>query len=297
MRLIDRIAKRLSGGRDAGPSRRLAGSAGGFLRSLFAVVVELLRIAREMVVIPAQLWLAIAEAVGRVVLAAWDLARPVLAAAIALAAAALRAGQRELTPVRAVGAVCLGALVALVASQWVDYRGIGVGTEGYAGSAGAVAPPPDVARERAGDAHAWAMLPLAAGGAVVLAVAIGGRWRAARLLVPLGLAVVAVSLLVDAPQGLDEGGAAVAYQGAEARLLEGFWAQLWAGAVIAGCGLLLLPVLRSAAGAAAGRRGRTRGRRRPGRAALQEQEGATSRSSSLADPPIRLNEPGSPRTG
>ena len=69
-----------------------------------------------------------------------------------------------------------------------------------------------------------------------------GRWPAARpwrlarprgWLAPIGLVTIAISLLVDAPKGLDEGEAAVAYQGAEASLLGGFWVQI-------GCGVLLV---------------------------------------------------------
>ena len=261
------------------------------LSPVFAVLAELLRIAREMLVIPAQLWLALAELAGRVVLAAWHLVKPALVAAIALAMAALRAGQRHVTPARALAVVCLGALVALVASQWVDYRGIGVGTEQYGPETATVAPPPDVAREPAGDAHAWVMLPLAAAGLVLLGVAVGGRWRVARLLLPLGLAVIAISLLVDAPKGLDEGSAALTYESAEARLLEGFWVQIVAGAVIGACGLLLAGALRSEPGALAWRP------RRRSRSGAVEEEAAARGSSPLADPPIQFTRRGSPRPG
>ena len=52
--------------------------------------------------------------------------------------------------------------------------------------------------------------------------------------------------LVDAPKGLDEGEAALAYEGAEASLLGGFWVQIVAGAVLIACGLLLPLYLRPA---------------------------------------------------
>ena len=64
------------------------------------------------------------------------------------------------------------------------------------------------------------MVPLAAAGLLVLAFALAGRRRLARLLIPLGIVVLAISLIVDAPKGLDEGQAALAYQGAKACLLE-----------------------------------------------------------------------------
>ena len=64
--------------------------------------------------------------------------------------------------------------------------------------------------------------------------------------------MIAISLAVDAPKGLDEGQTAIAYEGASASLLEGFWMQIATGAVLIACGLLLPLYLRPApAGAAA----------------------------------------------
>jgi hypothetical protein len=224
----------------AADARRATGAVVG-------VAAELLKLGREMLVIPAQLWLAIAEIVGIAVLFAWRrVAFPLLLALLALSRAAYRLALRHVTPARAVAAVCLAALVALAASQWVDYRGISVGTDAYSGELEAVAPAPDVDRERAGEAHAWAMLPLALAGAVVLVLALAGRPRAAWLLIALGIATIAIAVAIDAPQGLDEGTAALAYQGAEARLLEGFWVQIAAGAVLIASGLLLPRYLRPA---------------------------------------------------
>jgi hypothetical protein len=90
------------------------------------------------------------------------------------------------------------------------------------------------------------MVPLAGAALAVLALALTGRPRAARLLIAVGLAAIAISVAVDAPKGLDEGEAAIAYQGAEARLLEGFWVQIAAGAVLIAGGLLLPRYLRPA---------------------------------------------------
>lgn len=230
--------------------------------AVVGVAAELLKLGREMLVIPAQLWLAIAEIAGIAVLFAWRrVALPGLFALLALIRAAYRLALRHLTPARAVTGVCLAAIVALAASQWLDYRGISVGTDAYSGDLEAVAPAPDVDRERAGEAHAWAMLPLALAGVAVLALALTGRARAARLLIALGLATIAIAVAIDAPQGLDEGTAAVAYQGAEARLLEGFWVQIAAGAVLIACGLLLPRYLRPAP---AGARAATAADRGPG---------------------------------
>jgi hypothetical protein len=82
--------------------------------------------------------------------------------------------------------------------------------------------------------------------------------------------VVAVSL-VDVPKGLDEGETAIAYEGASAHLLAGFWLQIAAAAVAIAAGLLLPPYLRSAqAPATPARAGRSRRPRRALRSRVQE---------------------------
>ena len=58
-------------------------------------------------------------------------------------------------------------------------------------------------------------------------------------MVAIGVVVLVVSIAIDAPKGLDEGEAAVAYESASATLLSGFWLQIAAGVVLVGCGLLL----------------------------------------------------------
>jgi hypothetical protein len=55
-----------------------------------------------------------------------------------------------------------------------------------------------------------------------------------------------ISVAVDARKGLDEGNAALTYEGAAAHLLEGFWLQIAAGAVLIAGGLLLPRYLRPA---------------------------------------------------
>jgi hypothetical protein len=221
------------------PFRRpSAGALSAPLRGLTAVVIEVLRIGREMLVIPAQLWLALAEILGAAVLAVWRRIWPLLVVAFELARSALGWAERNVRPADGLLAVALVAAVALAASQFADYRGISVGTSAYAGVE-SVAPAPEVGREEAGSAHAWVMLPFAALAVGIVVRAALGRWRLARLLLPVGIAVIAVSLVIDAPKGLDEGAARVRYEGAEASLLEGFWAQLMAGVVLIACGLLV----------------------------------------------------------
>ena len=64
-------------------------------------------------------------------------------------------------------------------------------------------------------------------------------------LLVLGMAAILISLLVDAPQGLREGSAAIDYQGAKAILLGGFWVQLWSAVTLVIVGPLLAAQLRS----------------------------------------------------
>jgi hypothetical protein len=216
------------------------------VRAVVAVLVEAYKLVREMLVIPLSLWMMVAEAAGTVVLRAWRLLRPVLVAALRLLRALERWAERRLTPKVAVAAVAVAVLIALAASQWVDYRSVSVGNFAYTGGVEAVAPAPAVDSERAGNAHGWVMIPLAAVGLVLVVAGLAGRRRAALGLCVVGAAAIAISLLVDMPKGLDEGSAAVAYEGAEAHLLEGFWVQIVAGAALIAIGLLLASYLRPA---------------------------------------------------
>jgi hypothetical protein len=252
------------------PKRPSPSDLGGLAGTARSAVVEVLKLAREMLVIPAQLWLGLAELIGNVVLAVWRRGlRPLLAILVATVVAVYRLALRHVRPVHGVVAATLVAIVVLVVSQWIDYRGISVGTGSYSESVELVVPAPEVASERAGEAHAWVMLPLALAAAVVTVLAIRGRRKLARLLVPIGLAVIAIAVLADAPKGLDEGAAAISYEGAQARLLEGFWLQIAAAAVLIVCGLLLPRYLAAGAetpadGKAPSRLRRAGSRLRPG---------------------------------
>jgi hypothetical protein len=169
--------------------------------------------------------------------------------------------ERTLTPTVVIAAVIVAAAIVLIVSQFLDYREVQAGVPAYRDVSDVVAAPRvpgSVAT--AGSAHAYLMIPLALAAIVLTVGALGGRWRLARLVVLAGLIVIAISLLVDVPKGLDEGNAAVQFEGAEARLLGAFWAQLSAGVVIAACGVLLgLELARSPAH---GRRGAGRRPRR-----------------------------------
>ena len=204
-----------------------------------------MKLGREVLVIPAQLWLAGAEIAGDFVLRVWRRAlRPALVALWRLLIAALAFAERHLTPARAVAAVALVAAGALIASQWLDYHSVSVGTDAYSGDVGVVAPAPEVETEIAGNAHAWVMVPLGLAAIAVLGFALTKRRRAAALLAPIGVLVIAIALIIDLPKGLDEGAAAIAYDGAKASLLEGFWLQIATGAVLIASGLMLPRYLR-----------------------------------------------------
>ncbi|HEX2128193.1 MAG TPA: hypothetical protein VHF58_03145, partial [Solirubrobacterales bacterium] len=223
-------------------------------RGALAALTELLKVAREMLVIPAQVWLLVAEILGAAVLRIWlAIVLPVLRTAWSAMLTLYYASIHKVTPRRTLAAVGIAAAVALVASQWLDYRSVSVGTPAYQGEVDLVAPAPDVDRDRAGEAHAWVMLPIAALGALGVALAYARHPRAAWLTIASGLGAIAIAVGIDAPKGLDEGAAEVAYQGASAQLLEGFWAQIASGAALAGVGLLSL---------AYGRRERAPARRR-----------------------------------
>jgi hypothetical protein len=203
-----------------------------------------------------------AEALGRLEL---KLARVVSGPLLALVRAmgtAIRTAERVVTPRRAVAAVIVGAAVLLGVSQFVDYRGVGIGAPQYQGVE-AVAPPPQTDREPSGAAHAYVLVPVALLAIGALGFALRGRWRLGRAISLLGLVGIAVSLLIDVRQGLDEGSAALRFEGAEAELIEGFWVQLASSAVLVAVGVLLSRYVRAeqrpaprAGHAAAGRRRR-----------------------------------------
>jgi hypothetical protein len=231
---------------------------------LIAGAAELLAIGREMLAIPAGMALGLAERIGLVVLAVWRFVRPLLIALLGLARRALRVLEREVTPARAVAFVAVAAAVLLAVSQFADYREVRAGVPAYA-EVESIAPPPRITGsvETAGSAHAF--LPLAASLATIAIVGLAmmGRWRLPRVLLFIGLAVIVLTLAVDLPKGLDEGSAAIEFEGAEARLLGAFWVELACGAVIAACGPLLAAALRPDGARAQRSRPRRSRERRP----------------------------------
>jgi hypothetical protein len=237
---------------DSDGSTPLAGTARG-------VAAELLAIAREMLRIPAGIYMQAAEIAGAATLAAWRFAWPVLKALWRQAAVLLRVAEREITPLRAALGVAAVTAVALALSQFADYRAIAISTTDYVGL-DQIAPPPEAegTRATAGSAHAWLGLPLALATLVVVLACARGSRRAAWWLAPIGLATVAISLIVDAPKGLDEGATAVAYEGAEASLLGGFWVQLACGVLLVALAPLIAGLMRRGEGSGAAARWRRR---------------------------------------
>jgi hypothetical protein len=219
--------------------------------------------------------LAVSETLGRLELQIARILRRPLLALVQGTRATVRAGERVVTPRRAVAVVVLCAAVLLGVSQFVDYRGIGIGAPQYRGVE-AVAPAPQTDREPAGSAHGYALLGVAVLTIGALAFTLRGRWRLGRVVSLLGAAGVAVSLLIDIPKGLDEGTAALAFEDARAELIEGFWVQLAASAVLLVTGVLLgryARAERQPAGRPA-RRAKPARRRRRGRSARTAEAGA-----------------------
>lgn len=147
--------------------------------------------------------------------------------------------QRYVTPVNTVMVVGIGAAIALAASQFLDYTGIAVGEPLYQGDAANVAPVPLTDVEKTGSAHLYAMVPVALAAIVLIVLTRRGRWRLGRAVALIGLAGIAVTLLIDRPHALDPGPLADAYADSEAKLLDGYWAQMVAsiGLVVFGLGL------------------------------------------------------------
>lgn len=224
--------------------RRAPAAPRTLAKSALSALVDLAGIAREMLAWPTRLWLGTAEVVGEVVLTGWrSVAAPLLRLLLRGLGAALRFGQREVTPVRGLAVVALAATIGLGASQFADYRAVEVGAPEYRGVQD-VAPAPQVDHRTARSAHGISVFAIAVASLFCTAFAVGPNWRLARMLVPLGVGAVAITLLVDMHQGLAEGNTGVAYQGVNAVLLGGFWAQLFSAATLAVVGPLLAAQLR-----------------------------------------------------
>lgn len=157
----------------------------------------------------------------------------------ALAGRAATRASAVLTPQRAICLTIVGSAICLIAAQFVDYRAVEIGQSGYAGLPAASAP--TVGTERAGEAHAFLLIPVAVLAAVLALAALHNDRRRGlgRIVFALGLLSLAVILLVDLPAGLDVGSEASRFSGAEAVLYDGFYAQIASAAGLMLGGILL----------------------------------------------------------
>src|SRR3954469_9619241 len=250
-----------SGGRSRKPT---GGSRKPLARVARSVAADALGIARELLRWPARIWMATAEALGKVILAAWR--RGVLPAwriALRTLRAALAFAERKDTPARGLAVVARAATITLGGSQFGYYRAVEVGPQDYANVEN-VAQAPQVESAMPRSAHGVSVFAIAVACLFVTVFAVWRNWRLARLLLFLGLAVVAISLFVDRPEGLRLGTAGEAYAGAHAVLLGSYWVQLLSGVTLAVVGPLLALQLRAERAVRRGRpsaRGRDEGAR------------------------------------
>ena len=232
-----------------------------------AVAVDLLGIAREILRWPARIWMTVAEALGKVILAAWMRGvLPTWRVVMRALRVALAFGERTVTPARGLAVVALAATITLGASQFGNYRAVEVGKPAYT-KVEDVAQAPQVAKAMPRSAHGIWVFAIAVASLFVTVFAVWRNYRLARLLLFLGLAVVAITLLTDRPEGLRLGTVGEAYAGAQAVLLGPFWVQLFSGATLAIVGPLLALQLRAERAVRRGRAGpheeRVKSRRAP----------------------------------
>lgn len=152
-----------------------------------------------------------------------------------------------LAPHPAICLAILGAAGCLIAAQFVDYRAVEIGQQGYAGLPAASAP--TVGAETAGQAHAYLLIPVALLAAALGAIALRNERRRGlgRVVSALGLLSLAVILLIDRPAGLDVGSQASRFSGAKAVLDDGFYAEIAAAAGLILGGALLVAAPKAAA--------------------------------------------------
>jgi hypothetical protein len=197
-------------------------------------------------------WHHSAKALGKAWSRLWPLLRPLLGflfAAIALGEQLVRrtcsvtvrmatAASRVLTPGRAAALVLVAAGALLVASQLIDYRAVEIGGPGYAGLPDVATVPTEDVR-RAGEAHAYLLVPVGLAAMLLGLFALRREARRLGLLVAaLGILSLAVILLVDLPHGLDEGSQTSRFAGTSAVLEDGFYAELAAAGMMVLAGLL-----------------------------------------------------------
>ena len=175
--------------------------------------------------------------VGVLMLRSFGRGERLLRRASALSARGATRASRLLTPARGIALLILASAICLVVSQFITYSSVEIGQPAYAGLTSAT--PPTVAAERAGEAHAYALIPLALIAALAAAMMLRTERRGlARIVVGLGLLCIALILIVDLPAGTDVGAQSSRFSGATAVLQGGFYAELAAAAGLLIGGLL-----------------------------------------------------------
>lgn len=147
--------------------------------------------------------------------------------------------RHHVTPRSTVLFVGASAAVLLGVSQFTDYHGVAVDAPNYTGTIVQTVGPPLTGKETAGSAHLWVLLPVAALALLLVLGAARGNGRYAAGLVVCGVVGIAVAVAIDLPQGLDAGRAGLAFYGADAELLGGFWVEIASSATLILCGCLL----------------------------------------------------------
>ena len=175
----------------------------------------------------------------------------------------VEAARRHVTPRSTVAFVGVCAAIGLGVSQFFDYHGVAVDAPDYAGEIGSIAPVPITDRHTAGSAHLWILLPVAALAVILMVAAYRGRPRLAAGVAACGLIGLAVAIAIDLPQGLEVGRPGLAFNGTQARLLEGFWAEVACSVVLILCGGLLAHYSRGVTGERRRRRQRSGETARP----------------------------------
>jgi hypothetical protein len=92
------------------------------------------------------------------------------------------------------------------------------------------------------------LIPIAAAAVFLVIATYHGHTRFAGAVSLCGLLGLAVAIAIDLPQGLDAGRPGLAFSGAQAELLQGFWAEVASSAVLILCGGLLAHYSRGMAG-------------------------------------------------
>lgn len=154
-------------------------------------------------------------------------------------------GLRRENGLRAAWILGVGAALALILAQFLDYTGFRIGSGGVE-SANQVAPRPIGLRADVGGDQLWLGIPLGIAALLALRATLRGEWRLGRAVALTGGLALALTLLIllpnatDGSAGSDAPAQPSAYAAAEEQILGGFWTQLAASLGLIGSGLALV---------------------------------------------------------